>query len=222
MPQAIDNLIHGYEEFRKNYFGPNNYLFQQLVQSGQKPKVLVIGCSDSRVDPAIVTNCQPGDLFVIRNVANLVPPYENDSTTHHGISAALEFGITVLGIQEIIVFGHTQCGGINALISGAGQSVRPDSFVSRWMDLAQPAHELVLKHYADATLDEKITFCEQYAITNSLKNLMSFPWIREGVKGGKIFLHGWYFNLSTGTIEAYNYKQKSFEELKMSVAPYEL
>lgn len=222
MPQVIDNLIRGYEEFRKNYFGQDKDLFEELVQSGQKPKVLIIACSDSRVDPAIVMNCQPGDLFVVRNVANLVPPYENDTTTHHGVSAALEFGIRVLGIQQIIVFGHTQCGGINALITGADERVGPNSFVARWMDLAQPAHELVLKHHADATLDEKITFCEQYAIRHSLRNLCTFPWIAEGVKAGKIFLHGWYFTLSTGTIQAFNYKQKNFEELKMSVEPYDL
>lgn len=222
MPKAIDSLIKGYQEFRKNYFGGTNYLFESLVKGGQTPKVLVIACSDSRVDPAILTNCQPGDLFVVRNVANLVPTYENDMTTHHGISAALEFAIFVLEVQEIIVLGHTSCGGINALVTGTGENIRPNSFISRWMDLAQPARERVLQEHSQAPLDQKLEICEQYAIVNSLKNLCTFPWVKDRVKSGNLFLHGWHFNLLSGTLQAFNQRTNSFEELKASAPSYEV
>lgn len=111
MPKEIDRLVRGYQAFRSHYFNRDNPIFEKLVYHGQHPKALMIACSDSRVDPAIIMNAQPGDLFIIRNVANLVPPYEDDDT-YHGTSAALEFGVCILNIRHIVIFGHTQCGGI--------------------------------------------------------------------------------------------------------------
>ncbi|MDP1974460.1 MAG: carbonic anhydrase, partial [Alphaproteobacteria bacterium] len=179
---------------------------------GQQPKILMIACSDSRVDPAIITNCEPGDLFVIRNVANLVPPYQADDSLH-GTSAALEFAICNLKIQHIIVFGHSQCAGIQALLDHAITPYLPYSFITKWMELAQPACDQTYLEHAEANQETKNHFCGKYAIINSLKNLMTFPWIKENVQKNNLIIHGWFFDLSTGIINAYNDKIDQFEEL---------
>jgi carbonic anhydrase len=214
MPKALSQLIEGYQEFRKQYFDGTNVTYEKLVRGGQRPKILMIACSDSRVDPAIVTKTEPGDLFVIRNVANLVPPYEPDNNTYHGTSAALEFAICTLGIKHLIVFGHTQCGGITALLQGANNPAGERSFIAKWMELAAPAHARVLRRYSEADLDQQVVLCEQYALTNSLKNLMTFPWIKQRAEEGSLSLHAWYFDLSTGTIQKFDAQNKCFVELK--------
>jgi carbonic anhydrase len=128
--------------FQKTYFGDNNELYKTLRQ-GQTPKTLLIGCCDSRVDPAIITDCDPGDLFVVRNVANLVAPYNPDKS-YHGVSAALEFAVKGLKVQNIIIMGHTKCGGIEALMRGICDSGETE-FIGNWMRIAQRAKEKVLK-----------------------------------------------------------------------------
>lgn len=212
MSKDIEHLIQGYQEFRRQYFNGQNSAFEDLVRCGQKPKVLIIACSDSRVDPAIVMNCQPGDLFVIRNVANLVPPYEDD-TSYHGTSAALEFGVCSLEIRHVILFGHTQCGGIQALLERSPKECQEKSFINKWMDLARPAQEAVLTHHQDLPFEEKTTLCGRYSLINSLNNLQTFPYISERVARGSLYLHAWNFNLSQGVLETYNPIDNSFTAL---------
>jgi carbonic anhydrase len=213
MSKDIENLIQGYHEFRRHYFNGQNSEFEKLVRYGQKPKVLVIACSDSRVDPALVMNSQPGDLFVIRNVANLVPPYEDD-LSYHGTSAALEFGICGLGIRHVILFGHTQCGGIQALLERSPETCQGKSFINKWMELAKPAHEAVLEHHENLSFDEKTTLCGQYSLINSLQNLQTFPWITERVQQGTLFLHAWNFNMSEGILESFDFKDNCFKKIQ--------
>jgi len=211
MPKEITSLIEGYKIFREQYFDKENSPFPELVRDGKRPKILMVACSDSRVDPALVMNCQPGDLFVIRNVANLVPPYEEDKA-YHGTSAALEFGVCVLGIRHIILFGHTQCGGIQSLLEhpqGYGQK----SFLAKWMELANAALDAVMTHHDTYPLEEKITLCGQYSLINSLKNLQTFPWIAEKVREASLFLHAWNFDISKGMLEEYNEAQNRFNPL---------
>lgn len=155
---------------------------------------MVIACSDSRTDPAILFDSAPGDLFVVRNVANLVPPYASD-TALHGVSSALEFGVRVLDVHHIIVLGHSQCAGIRALVTGSS-----GEFVSRWVKIAEPARERIMRAMPDATTDQYSKACEKEAIAVSLDNLTTFPWIRDPVESGKLSLHGWYFDLESGTI----------------------
>ena len=214
MPKDINNLIQGYHKFRKNYFNDSNSSFEDLVRWGQRPKVLMIACSDSRVDPAVIMNCQPGDLFVIRNVANLVPPYEDDQA-YHGTSAALEFGVCSLGIRHVILFGHTQCGGIQNLLEHSASEYTQKTFISKWMELAKPAHEAILKFHDEKSLEEKTTLCGQYSLINSLKNLETFPWIAEKVKNGTLFLHAWNFDLSKGILEVFDPELNGFRDLSM-------
>lgn len=204
-------LIEGFRRFREQRFTRDDALYRQLVEQGQAPKILVVGCCDARVDPAIVLDCAPGDLFVIRNVANLVPPSEN-SGGHHGTSAALEFGVCNLCVQHIIVLGHTHCGGIQALMQAAGSN-DPDSFIGDWMHLVEGARAGVERDMPDAPSQERQRSCEQRAILVSLNNLMTFSWVRERVENSTLFLHGWHFDIEQGQLLGYNAVSGAFEPL---------
>lgn len=195
----IDDLVTGFRRFQSAYYGEQRDLVERLVRQGQTPKVMVVACSDSRVDPALVTDCDPGDLFVVRNVANLVPPYE-EGGGYHGTSAALEFAVRCLNVEHVIVMGHARCGGIRALLGdirlegGAGQ------FITPWMSIAGQARReaLVTQPHGDA--EARAVACEQAAVRISLNNLSSFPFVREAVAAGRLQLHGWYFDLSHGEL----------------------
>ena len=207
----IEKLIEGYKRFHANYFVGGDQLFAQLTQGGQKPSTLVIACSDSRVDPAIVMDSRPGDLFVVRNVANLVPPYEVGGG-YHGVSAALEFGVCGLGVQHIIVLGHRQCGGIQALVEGMREGMAGE-FIVPWVNIVQRAHERVKAEHPDVSAAERACECELAGIMVSLENLATFPWIKSRVAEGKLQLHGWYFDVETGTLSAYDAASARFEPL---------
>ncbi len=204
-------LVEGFQRFREQHFGRNDGLFQHLVKEGQTPKTLVVGCCDSRVDPAIVLDCEPGDLFVIRNVANLVPPAEGRAG-HHGTTAAIEYGVRILGVEHIIVLGHAHCGGIGTLMNTAGINV-PGTFIDDWMCLAESARTSVIQDMPKASIEDQTRECEKRAILVSLKNLMTFAWVSEKVQAGQLTLHGWYFDIAQGQILKYNAELKSFEQL---------
>lgn len=216
MPKEIDYLISGHQKFREQYFEHDRALYDDLLKKGQKPRYIVISCSDSRVDPSILMNCQPGDLFVIRNVANLVPPCEMDSH-YHGTSAALEFGICGLEIKHVIILGHSHCSGIMALLERHKRNNTPieNSFLSKWMELANSACQYTLSHCPNHPILEQADMCGKRSILNSLENLNTFSWITERVKNGSLFLHAWYFDLSTGKINFFNPKQQKFEVLDL-------
>jgi len=203
----IDKLIDGYKRFHDNYFHSDPELFEQLSQ-GQAPDTLVIACSDSRVDPAIIMDCKPGDLFVVRNVANLVPPYEQGGG-YHGVSAALEFGVRALKVKHIIVLGHQYCGGIQALVSGV--ALEGSEFIQPWVNMAHAAREKVLKTMAAAPRLEQLCACEKESILISLDHLMTFPWIKQSVEKGELKLHGWHFNIEKGILTAYDSSADEFK-----------
>lgn len=211
MTSSPQKLIDGFVRFRERHFARNDGLFRQLVAQGQTPKTLVVACCDSRVDPALVLDCAPGDLFVIRNVANLVPPSEG-RVGHHGTSAALEFGVRNLGVEHIIVLGHAHCGGIQALVETGGIN-NPDSFIDDWMHLVESARASVAQDMPNASLQDRLCACEQRAILVSLHNLMTFPWVRERVEKGTLTLHGWYFDIEHGQLLRYNTSTNMFEAL---------
>lgn len=198
----IDSLLEGYKRFREQYFHQEPELFAKLAKKGQAPAVAVVACCDSRVDPAIILDCEPGDLFIIRNVANLVPPYDPDGR-HHGTSAALEFAVCNLNVQHIIVVGHAQCGGIQALLKG-GNNAQPGDFVASWMSIAEGARNETLNNPALQTPEARARYCEHAAIRASLQNLLSFPWIKERVEQARLRCHGWYFDIGSGELLRYD------------------
>lgn len=211
MKKSLEQLVEGFRRFREQHFAENDALYRQLATQGQTPKVMVVACCDSRVDPAILLGSAPGDLFVIRNVANLVPPAD-DHSGYHGTTAALEYGVRILGVKHIIVFGHAQCGGIQALMQRIGVG-DPDSFISDWMELAEPARDIVEQALPDAAPEARARACEQQAIGVSLRNLMTFHWVRERVESDDLALHGWYFDIEQGQLLQYNEAAGTFETL---------
>lgn len=211
---SMIKLIKGYKKFQQHYFESNNLLFENLVEDGQKPKFLVIACCDSRVDPAIITGCAPGELFVVRNVANLVPPFDNDRK-HHGTSAALEFAVCGLGVKHIIVLGHNHCGGIAALLKNETQAENPHrGFIESWMDIAVAARNNVQAKYSDLPFAEQACHCEKMALQISLNNLLTFPWIKEKVDAKMLYIHAWYFDLKKGEITRFDQQTKTFKKLE--------
>lgn len=206
--RSIDHLVEGIQQFRANYFERNPEFMRHLVEAGQSPATLIISCSDSRVDPALLTGAKPGELFAVRNVANLVPPCAPDASLH-GTGAAIEYAVRDLKVDHIIVLGHAHCGGIKAMLSAAGGEWPERDFIGDWVAMALGAAELYVEDAKAADGRSKVSLqrlkdnpalVERAAIAGSLNNLMTYPWIRERVEAGTLFLHGWWFDLDTGDL----------------------
>ena len=190
----MEDFIEGYRRFRAGTWRNEHARFDELSKFGQKPRALVIGCSDSRTDPQMVFNAAPGELFVIRNVANLVPPYGPDDQPH-GISAAIEFAVRALKVPRIIVMGHAMCGGIAALLNGTPAEVA--DFVGQWVRIAEPARLRAMSAPAERRQD----VCEHVSVRLSLDNLMSFPWIATAISARTLKLDGCFFDIRSGILE---------------------
>jgi carbonic anhydrase len=207
----IAAFVAGFERFQEKYFAGEESIFARLRQ-GQSPRVLVISCCDSRADPGMLMGAGPGDIFVVRNVANLVPPYRNGAEMP-GIRADIEFAVKGLNVEQIIILGHSGCGGIRALMDGEGITESHYEFIGAWVSIARAVRERVVRELAGEPQAVQSRACEQGAIALSLENLMSFPWIRERVEAGAIALHGWYFDIDNGQLLAYSPATLSFAPL---------
>jgi carbonic anhydrase len=172
----------------------------------------VISCCDSRTDPGMLLGAGPGDIFVVRNVANLVPPYRNGAEMP-GIRADIEFAIKGLNVDHIIILGHSSCGGIRALMDGEGVTVSNYEFIGSWVSIAAAAREKVLRELAGEPDAVQAMACGQGAIALSLGNLMTFPWIRERVEAGSLALHGWYFDIGAGDLLGHSAETGTFAPL---------
>jgi len=195
----IERLITGYRRFRSGYYEENSERLIELAQQGQSPKVAVIACCDSRLDPAVITQSAPGELFVIRNVANLVPPYESEGVWH-GTSAALQFAVCNLQVEHIIVLGHSQCGGIKALLQQPKPADANKDFIASWISIADEASQRILHRTDLQSFDEQCHACELESIETSLLNLQTFPWIAKELECGRLQLHGWHYDLEAGSL----------------------
>jgi carbonic anhydrase len=189
----MDELLRGYRRFRSQQWPERRAVFEQLADAGQAPRAMVVACSDSRVDPTMIFSAEPGKLFILRNVANLVPPYEPDSA-RHATSAALEFAIRVLEVQDLIVMGHAMCGGIRMLLQGAPDTAT--DFLLPWMRIAEPAKRRALQRPGTDPQSE----CEQESVKLSLENLLTFPWIAQRVAEQRVRLSGMIFDIRSGVL----------------------
>ncbi|WP_242095670.1 MULTISPECIES: carbonic anhydrase [unclassified Sphingomonas] len=196
--RKFKDLIDGYYRFRGNEWIDERERWNELA-GGQTPRIMVIACSDSRVDPATIFGTRPGEVFVVRNVANLVPPFD-PSGGLHGVSAALEFAVTSLEVEEILVLGHGQCGGVKASLSGALTDARPGEggFVAAWIKLLDEARErVVAEHGTGAEGQEAL---EQEGVKVSIANLQTFPFVKERIEAGTLTLHGAVFAIADGKL----------------------
>ena len=188
----MDRLIEGYRRFRKDVWPAQRARYERLAEAGQKPETMVIACSDSRVDPQTVFQAVPGQLFMVRSVAGLVPPYGPDMG-YHGTSAALEYGVRVLKVARVVVLGHAQCGGVRAMLDGTPIAT---DFVEQWMAIAQPA----LRCVHEGQGGDVYARCETEVLRLSLANLVTFPWIADAVKAGRLQLQGFHFGIQSGVL----------------------
>ncbi len=200
MEKSLKKILAGYQAFRDKYVHGDASVMQYLSAYGQQPEIMVVACCDSRVDPALILQCDPGDLFVARNVANIIPPYEKDRM-HHGTSAALEFGICYLHVKHLILLGHSQCGGIQALLDRHEQQ---DDFISEWVSLIKPESS-DHTHHADEYA--------KLALHRSYQHCLSFPWIRDRIEEKKLTVHLWYFDIKSGQIFRYSRETGQYQPL---------
>ena len=204
MPE-FSTLVEGYKRFRSDAYVEQKARFDQLASDGQAPPNMIISCCDSRVDPATIFDTVPGQVFALRNVANLVPPYETGGGLH-GVSAAIEFGVLGLLVRHILVLGHAQCGGIKAALEGGDLGLPGRSFVDDWVDIIGEARDRVI---AAGPVDPQ-QMLELDAIRVSLGNLRSFPFVAEREDTGLLKLHGAYFGISDGVLHVLNENSGAF------------
>jgi carbonic anhydrase len=204
----MTGLLTGALNFKKRFYEQSPEFMSQLVEKGQFPSTLVISCSDSRVDPTLLTGAKPGELFMVRNVANIVPPYEPGGG-HHGTSSAIEYAVRDLNVPNIIVLGHGRCGGIKALLSTLNGQKMDREFIGDWVSIAVDACDQLVQDPENPAMKKKASLdlllenpdlVERASVQNSLKNLLGYPWIRAKVEAGDLALHGWWFDLEHGDL----------------------
>jgi carbonic anhydrase len=196
---GFDKLLDGYRRFRANGWATQRARWSELAE-GQSPATMVIACSDSRVDPAQIFDCSPGEIFVVRNVANLVPPFENDMSSRHGVSAAVEFAVTQIPVSEIVVMGHEYCGGCKAAMTRAFADAAPGhgGFIAHWVDMLDPAREAVAAAHGEGEAAQRALELE--AVKVSLANLRSFPFVAAAEAAGTLTLRGAWFGIREGQL----------------------
>ncbi|WP_375157988.1 carbonic anhydrase [Bradyrhizobium sp. RDT46] len=205
------HLLEGYKAFATQRLPTEQSRYRELSLKGQFPEVMVIGCCDSRVSPEVIFDVGPGELFVVRNIANLVPVYQPDGTAH-GVSAALEYAVTVLKVKHIVILGHAQCGGIRAFVDKI-EPLTPGDFIGKWMQMFIKPGEVVEQrdHETMAQFVERI---EKAAVFRSLENLMTFPFVRKAVESGQMQTHGAYFGVAEGSLFVLDKVAKEFRNAR--------
>jgi len=209
--KKITAFEKGHEEFRRVKFKANEARFKKLVSEGQKPTALFIGCSDSRVMPNMITSSGAGDLFIVRNIGNFVPPFKPDSD-FHATAAAIEYATSVLQISDIIVCGHSDCGAIKAVYQSPDAS--PENIHTiKWLELGEMPKRVAKATLPHADKKELLDYTEKVSVIFQLENLLTYPAVKQGVEDGTLFLHGWHYDLATGEILYYDEEELVFKEL---------
>jgi carbonic anhydrase len=208
-------LLEGYRTFTSQRLPTEQSRYRELSERGQAPEVMVIGCCDSRVSPEVIFDVGPGELFVVRNIANLVPVYQPDGGAH-GVSAALEYAVQVLKVKHIVVLGHAQCGGIRAFVDKI-DPLTPGDFIGRWMAMFIKPGEVVEQRDRE-TMQDFVTRIEKAAVFRSLENLMTFPFVKRLVEKGELHLHGAYFGVAEGSLFVLDQAAKEFRSARESAA----
>jgi carbonic anhydrase len=209
MSSFPEKLADRYRRFHHRHFLPKAEEYEELATHGQNPEAMVISCSDSRVDPETIFSAMPGEMFVVRNVANLVPPYETGGK-FHGVSSAIEFAVLNLRIKHLIIMGHSGCGGVKAALDQSAAIQTEAQFISRWMSMLDDARLRVLAAHQDSPHHVKLAALEQEGIKNSIKNLRTFPFVSDAENRGKLSLHGAYFDIAAGTLSVLNHSRGEF------------
>jgi len=207
----IADLVNGYEKFKDTKFKKYENKFLDLVKNGQHPKVLFIACSDSRINPALITDSEPGELFVLRNIGNFVPPFAPDND-YHATAAGVEYATSVLGVTDIIVCGHSHCGAILAMETEITDIKL--IHVKKWLELGLDAKNYVsTKMNKNITEEARLELTEKISVLFQLKNLLTYPDVQRRVDEGELFLRAWYYRLETGELEYFNTESGEYEPM---------
>jgi carbonic anhydrase len=204
----VDRLYKGIYRFQKSYFKKEEEFFKRLSRD-QNPEVLFITCADARVDPNLVTQSKPGDLFIVRNVGNIIPPYDA-IRDKNSVAAAIEFAVLELRVADIIICGHSNCGAIQTLFQEESD-LKDMPHLRDWIRIALPVKEIMDKHYAHVSLDFRNRIAEKENILDQLRNIQTYPFVVKALEEGKLYLHGWYYDIGTGNIFSYNPVTDTFE-----------
>ena len=207
--RAVSELVSGYQTFLREQYPREAEIYKSLAEGGQSPRTMIVACCDSRVDPSRIFSAKPGELFIVRNVANLVPPFE-PLGEYHGTSAAIEFAVTALEVKNILILGHARCGGVHGFIRGQVQP-QATSFIGKWISLLKPAWGEVVQNGGRMDEAERQRALELTSIRFSLDNLGTFPFVKERLERGDISLHGGFFDIATGGLQAMDPQTGEFE-----------
>ena len=208
----VTELVDGYRQFIETRYGEQREIYRTLAEKGQSPNTMVISCCDSRVDPTAIFNAGPGQLFVVRNVANLVPPFD-PKADHQGTGAALEFAVGGLNVSNILVMGHGRCGGVRAYLDGVYNRPAQPGLIDRWMKLLDPAWAAISEEAAKCSPEDMQRTLEHASVRNSIENLKSFPFVRKRVEEGTLRLLGGYFDIADGRLMALDPQTGRFEPI---------
>lgn len=204
----MEKLVKGIHTFQQGFFRKNRALFEELAEAGQKPETLFITCSDSRVDPNLITASKPGELFIVRNVGNVVPRAELPG----GNAAAIEYAVEVLGVDNIIVCGHTQCGAMNAILNPHTMDTLP--FVRKWLTQTSRVREIIESRYAHLTPEKRVTAAVEENVLGQLENLRDYPFVASRIEKGTLQVNGWVFDISSGAVFDYDPDEGEFKALR--------
>ncbi len=208
----MENYAEGNELFQRTYFQKHEDELLDLVENGQSPRALFIGCSDSRVIPDLMVQTKPGDLFVIRNVGNFVPPYKPDED-YHATASGIEYAVSVLGVEEIILCGHTHCGACKALY----EPINDPSLIHtrKWLDLGEKAKDHALSVLGEnGDKEALLRLTEKFSILTQIDNLLTYPSVIKKINDGSLYIHGWYYDIETGNIDFYDPDKNAFFPLR--------
>jgi carbonic anhydrase len=208
MAAPVD-LIIGYRTFRAHQYAAEAERYRTLAELGQTPRTMIIACSDSRVDPSRIFNARPGELFVVRNVANLVPPCEGQGD-YHGTSAAIEFAVEHLRVERVLVMGHARCSGVSAFLANVAARKTPQTFIEKWISILGPAYRKLADKGAIHDPEVRQRAMEHIAVAHSLANMMTFPFVRQAVERGRLELVGGFFDISTGELQLLDRERGEF------------
>ena len=209
--KKIQEFERGHENFRSVKFKQNESRFKALSENGQDPKALFIGCSDSRIMPAMITGSQAGDLFIIRNIGNFVAPYQPDAS-YHATASAIEYAVSVLGLTDIIVCGHSHCGAIAALYKDIPKTDE-NIHTIKWLELGEGPKRVAMMSEHKGNKEALLRYTEKVSVIFQLENLLTYPAVKRRVDKGEVFLHGWYYDMKSGMIECYDDENYEFKPL---------
>ncbi|HSW64125.1 MAG TPA: carbonic anhydrase [Dissulfurispiraceae bacterium] len=204
----MEKLYKGIHHFSQGFFRDQKEFFQRISES-QSPEVLFITCSDSRVDPNLVTQCRPGELFIVRNVGNIIPPHDA-IRDKNSIAAALEFAVLVLKVKDIVVCGHSNCGAVRAIFSDPKQ-LEHCTHLLNWLSLAEPLRDIMRKYYDTTSHEAFVRIAEGENVLLQIENLETYPFISDALRAGTLRLHGWYYDIGSGQVRSYNPGTESFD-----------